>query len=54
MIQPKEGEPNAGEIAGSGGLILDWETKTGYPAIWLRKPFWSRGYSGERADAMIE
>lgn len=54
VIRPKDGEPNAGEIAGSGGLIVDWETQTGYPAIWLRKPFWGRGYSGERADAMIE
>ena len=54
LIRPKEGEPDAGEIAGSGGLIIDWETQTGKPAIWLRKPFWGRGYSGERADAMIE
>ena len=53
VIRPNEAEPNAGEIAGSGGLIVDWETKTGYPAIWLRKPFWGRGYSGERADALI-
>ncbi len=54
VIRPKAGEPAAGEIAGSGGLIVDWETKTGYPAIWLRKPFWGRGYAGERAEAMIE
>lgn len=54
VIRPKEGEPGAGEIAGSGGLIIDWETRTGYPAIWLRKRFWGRGYSGERASAIIE
>lgn len=54
LIRPADGEPDAGDIAGSGGLIVDWETQTGYPAIWLRRPFWGRGYAGERAHAMIE
>lgn len=54
VIRPKAGEPGAGEIAGAGGLLVDWETQTGYPAIWLRKRFWGRGYSGERAAAMLE
>lgn len=54
VIRPKESEDRAGEITGSGGLIVDWETMTGKPAIWLRKPFWGRGYSAERARAMIE
>jgi RimJ/RimL family protein N-acetyltransferase len=54
IIRPKEGEPGAGEIAGSGGLIVDWEKRTGKPAIWLRKQFWGNGYSGERAEAMLE
>lgn len=40
--------------AGAGGLIIDWDTQTGYPAIWLRKTFWGRGYSAERASAIIE
>lgn len=54
LIRPKDDEPDAGEIAGSGGLLVDWETQTGRPAIWLRKQFWGRGYAGERAEAMIE
>lgn len=54
VIRPKAGEDGAGEIAGAGGLLVDWETMTGKPAIWLRKRFWGRGYSGERAAAMIE
>lgn len=54
VIRPKDGEKDAGAIAGAGGLILDWETHTGYPAVWLRKPFWGRGYSGERASRLIE
>ncbi|WP_370515919.1 GNAT family N-acetyltransferase [Halapricum sp. CBA1109] len=54
VIRPKSGEDGAGEVAGTGGLIVDWETATGKPAICLRKRFWGRGYSGERAAAMIE
>lgn len=54
LIRPKDGEDSAGTIAGSAGLIIEWETQTGYPAIWLRKPFWGRGYSGERASSLIE
>ena len=54
VVRPKEGEPGGGEIAGAGGLIVDWETRTGKPAIWLRRRFWGNGYSGERAEAMLE
>lgn len=54
VMRPKENEPGAGEIVGSCGLIIDWETQTGKPAIWLRKRFWGNGYSGERASAMLE
>lgn len=54
VIRPAGGEPGAGEIAGSACLVVDWETKTGTPGIWLRKRFWGRGYSGERAAALIE
>ena len=53
-IRPKPGEENAGGIAGSAGLTLDWERRTGTLGMWLRKPFWGRGYSGERADALLE
>ena len=54
VVRRKEGGPEAGEIVGAGGLIVDWETRTGKPAIWLRKRFWGNGYSRERADAMLE
>lgn len=54
VIRPNDGESGAGDIAGAGGLIIDWDTQTGYPAIWLRKTFWGRGYSAERASAIIE
>ena len=54
LIRPREPEPDAGEIAGVGGLTIDWERRTGTLGTWLRKPFWGRGYSGERADALLE
>jgi ribosomal-protein-alanine N-acetyltransferase len=54
LIRPKEGEQGAGEIAGTAGLICEWDKDLAMPAIWLRKPFWGRGYSGERADALLE
>jgi RimJ/RimL family protein N-acetyltransferase len=41
-------------IAGSAGLIFRWDRDLALPAIWLRKPYWGRGYSGERADALLE
>ena len=53
-IRPKEGEEGAGEIAGFGGLSFDWDTDSAELGTWLRKPFWGRGYSGERALALAE
>ncbi len=52
VIRPTTGA-DAGEIAGSAGLICEWETDLAKPAIWLRRRFWGRGYSGERADALL-
>jgi RimJ/RimL family protein N-acetyltransferase len=53
IIRPNVGEANAGKIAGNTGLEIDWERRTGTLGIWLRKPFWGRGYSGERAAALM-
>jgi ribosomal-protein-alanine N-acetyltransferase len=54
LIRPKTGEDGAGEIAGAAGLTLDWDREFGELGIWLRRRFWGRGYSGERADALLE
>ena len=54
LVRPRAGEDGAGDLAGSAGLICDWEKDLAVPTIWLRKPFWGRGYSGERADAVLE
>ena len=54
LVRPRDGEDGAGELAGQTGLILEWEKDLALLAIWLREPFWGRGYSGERADALLE
>ncbi|GAA0211165.1 GNAT family N-acetyltransferase [Halobaculum roseum] len=53
VVRPRGDEPGAGEFAGTAGLICRWDRDLALPAIWLRKPFWGRGYSGERADALL-
>ena len=34
-------------------LHVDWEPQIGILDIWLRKRYWGRGYSGERASALV-
>ena len=53
VIRPKEGEDGAGEIAGTTGLYPHWEKRSANLGILLDKRFWGRGYSGERADALL-
>lgn len=53
VIRPREGEDGAGEIAGFGGFEVDWDHHTAILGTWLRKRFWGRGYSGERAAALV-
>lgn len=53
-MRPKPGEDGAGTFAGTAGLLCECEADFALLAVWLRKPFWGRGYSGERADALLE
>jgi RimJ/RimL family protein N-acetyltransferase len=53
-VFPKDGEPRAGEFAGNTGFGIDWDKRKATLGIWLRKPFWGRGYSGERAGALLQ
>lgn len=53
VIRPRNREDLGSEFAGTTGLSVDWECRRGGLGIWLRKPFWGRGYSGERADALF-
>jgi len=54
VVRPAEDETGAGEIAGVTGIGVDWDAQTATLGTWLRKRFWGRGYSGERAAALIE
>lgn len=54
VLYPRTGEDGADEIAGTTGLDVDWDRRTAALGIWLRKRFWGRGYSGERAAALCE
>lgn len=53
VVRPRAGEDGAGEIAGCTALHVDWDLRRGTLGLWLRKRFWGRGYSGERAAALM-
>lgn len=53
VIRPRNGEDGAGEIAGQTGLQTRWNRQLATLGIWLRTPFWGRGYAGERAAALM-
>lgn len=50
VVRDEDGEG----VLGSTGIICQWEKDLAVLAIWLRKEYWGRGYSGERADALLE
>lgn len=52
-IFPKEGEDGAGSFAGVASLIPLWDRRTARLGVWLLEDYHGRGYSGERADALI-
>ena len=54
VVRPKDGEDGAGELAGRTGLFCEWDRRAGRLGLILAKPFWGRGYSGERAAALLE
>lgn len=53
VISPVDGEDGAGELAGACGLSVDWDRRRATLGVWLRKCFWGRGYSGERARTLV-
>lgn len=53
VIRPREGEDGAGAIAGTTGLYPDWGKRSANFGVILDEQFWGRGYSGERADALL-
>ncbi|WP_158055764.1 GNAT family N-acetyltransferase [Halorussus halophilus] len=53
-IRLKASEPEAGELVGLTGYNTDWEAQVASTGIVLAKPFWGRGYAGERIAALLE
>ena len=54
VVYPRASEEGAETFAGVTNLHIGWEKRAAELGIWLRKPFWGRGYSGERAGALFE
>jgi ribosomal-protein-alanine N-acetyltransferase len=53
VLRPKAGD-RAGEFAGVAGLNPEWNRRRATLGMWLRKSFWGKGYSGERAGRLLE
>jgi RimJ/RimL family protein N-acetyltransferase len=53
VVRPREGEDGAGEPAGEAELFAIWNEQTAFMTFGLRKRFWGRGYSAERAGALL-
>lgn len=53
-VRPDDDEDGAGKLAGTTSLSCKWERQTAQFGLILMKPFWGRGYSGERAAALME
>ncbi|WP_435181520.1 GNAT family N-acetyltransferase [Halorussus sp. AFM4] len=53
-VRVDEVDGEASGLAGTTSLDFDWERRSAELGIWLRKAFWGRGYSGERAAALLE
>lgn len=54
VVRPGQTEDGAGDAAGITRLDCEWERRSAMLELWLRKRFWGRGYSGERAGALME
>lgn len=53
VVRPREGEDGAGEVAGVTELHGEWDRRRARLGVWFRRRFWGRGYSGERAAALM-
>lgn len=50
---PQAGD-RGGAFAGFTGLSIDWDVRSADLGTWLRKPYWGRGYLGERTPVMLD
>jgi RimJ/RimL family protein N-acetyltransferase len=46
-------DEESGDLAGEAELSMDWGERRGVISCYLREPYWGRGYSGERAAALL-
>jgi RimJ/RimL family protein N-acetyltransferase len=53
VVRPRESGEGVGEFAGTTGIYPKWDRRTATFGIWSSPEFRGRGYSGERAAAMI-
>jgi len=58
VVRPRAGEDGggadgAGAVAGEAELFAIWDERTAFTTFGLRKRFWGRGYSAERAAALL-
>ena len=54
IVRPAGDQKDARELAGHTVLECKWELRTARFGLVLTKPFWGRGYSGERAAALMK
>ena len=47
-------ERENGRLVGTAALMPDWERRTAWLGLLLHPSAWGEGYSGERAEAMLE
>jgi ribosomal-protein-alanine N-acetyltransferase len=54
LIRARESPEGPGDIVGVTYLDCYWDRRAGTFGFWLRKPFFGRGYSAERAGAFLQ
>lgn len=53
LVRPAEADSSDPELAGLATLSFDWDRRVADIGLFLRKQFWGRGYSLERAEAVF-
>ncbi|SDM48800.1 Protein N-acetyltransferase, RimJ/RimL family [Halogranum gelatinilyticum] len=53
ITRKEDGGGAEGEFVGVAELWMEWDYSRTSLGTWIRKPFWGRGYAGERAGAML-
>lgn len=53
-VRLRDGEPDAGALAGFASLLPEWDTRRAGTDIVLARRFWGREYAVERVEAFLE